>query len=288
MKSILPIDESVPLHTVGFRCGKLLASSAIPTLASVCGWFCAYNCVVIIKIIAFSLLWFLPEPRSIIPPVSAEKNKNGLHLHVIFSILKDVCSRPGALVFLGVFLLVKAIDVVLGPMETYFLGQLGVSSRQYGMCKGGIGGTISFIGVGLAGYLSRKFSINRALKFGAFCLSASGLLSLVLMRIPISAMCFTHVFTGIAAVQEFFLGMVLTLAVIYVSSFCKTSDGIYDFTMYCSLGSIGRTLLTFLFSKLCNITGWAPIFFLPLILYIPLFWLLRRDFSSKQACRLTH
>ncbi|MDR1208480.1 MAG: MFS transporter [Holosporales bacterium] len=283
MVDVLSITESVPLHTIGFRSGKLLVASVIPILASSVGWAVAHGCVLGIKLIALALLFFLPEPKY----TASRKNESSSTsvynaLVAIIDALKDALKRPGVWVFLGVFLLTKAIDVVLGPLETVFMGQIKVSSSQYGWFKGGMGGIVSFIGVWIAGPLARKLSINTALKVACLGLSSSGVLSLILAHIPTTAASFKYVLTSIAAIQEFHLGVVLTLAVIYVSSFCNKSDSIYDFTLFSSIGSMGRTLLTFFLSEICYVIGWVPIFFLPLLLCIPLFWLLGRDFSSKQ------
>lgn len=283
MVDVLPTTESVPLHTIGFRCGKLVAASFIPTLASYVGWMYAHSCALFIKLIALSLLFFLPEPKYVNANSKEGATLGSMHdaLIAIMDALKKVLKKHGVWIFLSVFILIKAIDVVMGPLETYFLGQIGVSSKQYGVMKGGIGGAVSFIGVWTAGYLSRKLSINSALKIGCLCLSASGLLSLLFMRVPIDASLFEYVLTSVAVVQEFNLGLVITLSVVYVSLFCNKSDSIYDFTLFSSIGSMGRTVLTFFLSDVCFFIGWVPIFFLPLLLYVPLFLLLGRDFSSK-------
>jgi PAT family beta-lactamase induction signal transducer AmpG len=283
MINVLPTTDSVPLHTIGFRCGKLLAASAIPSLASYIGWTAAHSCVIGIKIVALLLLLFLPEPN-----VTSSLERNATSepvrsvLVVILSTLKDVVKKPGVWAFLGVFLLVKSIDVILGPLETVFLGQIKVPSGQYGLLKGGAGGILSFLGVWFAGVLSRKFSINTALKIGSLGLSASSLLSLLLVRVPTSDVSFKYLLASTAGVQEFHLGLLLTLAVIYISSFCSKSDSIYEFTLFSSIGSMGRTFITFVLTEVCYIIGWVPIFFMPLLICIPLFWLLGRDFSSKQ------
>jgi PAT family beta-lactamase induction signal transducer AmpG len=308
---VLSTKESVPYHTFGFRSGKLFACFAVPYLASRLGWLGAHSVVACVKIFALFLLFLLPEPASSATVRGDSTQRKGGLRGQIFPIVTSAFSKPGVWAFIAVFMIIKAVDVVVGPMETYFLGQIGVSSEQYGLYKGGIGGGISFIGVAFAGYLVKKISLNKAIAFSTTALSSAGLLSLFLIHIPLDAPYFNYVFAMIASIQEFHLGLVLTLAVIYMSSFCEKSElnghqsashgqaaseshehqavsasplglSIYHFTLFSSIGSIGRTILTFILTEFCSVVGWQVIFFLPLTLCIPLIWLLERDFSKKQ------
>jgi PAT family beta-lactamase induction signal transducer AmpG len=280
--NVLPINASAPSHTFGFRSGKLFACSVVPYFASKIGWFEIHCIISVVKVLALFLLFFLHEPGNAVRGDRQELPSQCVIRRSIITTIVSAFQKKGVWIFLCVFMIMKAIDVVVGPMETSFIGKIGIPPGDYGKFKGGIGGSISLIGVMLAGPFVRRVSLNCGVMLSAIGLSVAGCLSIVLMHLPLDAPCFNTVFAAIAIVQEFCIAFMMTFSAIYTSAFCEKSDSIYYFSLFSSIGSVGRVTLTYMFSELCHVTGWVVIFLLPLGLCVPLFWLLKRDFSKEQ------
>lgn len=270
---ILPLKDSVAFQTLGFRCGQFLASSIIPMLASFTGWFGAHLSVVIVKILALLALLKLPEPSVFAPkdqrktsasPSSPQSDASNSSLPTPKALLLQVVHKPHVLPFLASLVFLRAIDTLLGPLQTIFFGQLGLSNHQFGFMKNGLGFAATLTGVVLARKLIDRIPLLKLLRLGALIESGVLLLSLFLLRLSPTDPSFPYVFCSIALAQELCLGLMNTLIVLYISSFSERFVGLYHYTLFSAFGSLVRTLGTAGFSFLQGSLGWAGLFVLPL------------------------
>jgi PAT family beta-lactamase induction signal transducer AmpG len=266
IKHFLQPTESVPFQTVGFRMGQFVATAVIPILSDTLGYLNAHISVVFIKVLAlfFFILTFSQQTTN-----SVHSNATPTTLRCFIRILHDAFKTPffGSLITSAV--LCRCADVVIGPMQTIFIGQLGVSYSQYGAIKNGFGFVALLIGVTIAGYVAKRVNIHKALIFGSFGQSCSALLSLLLVSCSVSSTVFPFLLGFVSVIQEIFAGIMNTLLIVFISLFCKTATSIYQFTIFASIGSVGRTLLTKFFSENVNFLGWNLMFCFPIIVYLP-------------------
>lgn len=271
----LPLEDSVTFQTMGFRGGQFLASSAVPLLAKLVGWFGAHLSVVFVKIFALFALLCLPEPSVFAPkdrrllsaadgPSDGNPNVLKASLPTPISLLRQVLKKPHLITFLSSIVLLRALDTILGPLQTIFLGQLGLSNDLFGGIKSGLGFVGTLTGVMLAGRYVKRYAIFRLLRLGVVAESGAILLSLIFLQLSVTDAIFPFVFGGIVFVQEICLGLMNTLIVLYISSFCERFVGIYHFTLFSAFSSLVRTLGTHGFSVIQSVVGWDGLFICPL------------------------
>lgn len=297
-RRILPLEDSVTFQTMGFRCGQFLASAAIPLLATFVGWFGAHLSVVIVKLVALIALIHLPEPsvwsprdrfhpETLAPTFEAESSSAPAFRPTPRSLFKQVLSKPHLVPFLGSIVFLRALDTILGPLQTIFFGQLGLSNSQFGGLKSGLGFIATLTGVVLAGRLVKRFPLLHLLRAGAIAEAGLILLSLLFLKISATDAVFPFAFGGVVFVQEICLGLMNTLIVLYISSFCERFIGIYHFTLFSAFGSLVRTFGTDILSSLQGKIGWNGIFILPLALSLGVLLILGYLSSAKSDLHLS-
>jgi MFS family permease len=131
-------------------------------------------------------------------------------------------------------------------------------------------------GIPFASFLVKKFGILKALLGGIIGQSIACTLSMLLLKWQ------TPVFVGgVTFIQDFFQGIMNTLLIIYISSFCKGVLNVYQFTIFSTISSVSRTLATYTLNIMSNYIGWNAIFCVPLICCGPVTVLLA--FLSRRA-----
>lgn len=270
----LPIAESVPLQTIGFRCGQGIAQAIVPTLAGLFGWGAAHGVVVVVKLLAFYALQRLDEPAALRP--SSNHHRRRLQVYDRFSkLVEKTASKPFLAFFLISIILLRCLDTILGPIQTIFVGQLGTSNIEFGLMKNAVGFLSLLLGVLFAQrwmkQCSKHTSVLQLLSIGAIGQALSALLSLTLFHAPH----YRLLLSGVTFIQDFFQGLMNTLLVIYISLFCEREIGIYHFTLFSTLSSLSRTAFTFLFSILIPHVGWRMLFCVPAVVCVPLLCILQ-------------
>lgn len=277
----IALTDSVPLQTIGFRCGQCLAASFIPMLANFFGWLIAHIMVVGIKIFSIILICHLNEPEG--RHIDDEnKNKKKQVFAQISHVAKRTIYKPFLTVFLISIVLLRCIDTVAGPVQTMFIGTLGVSNIQFGIIKSGIGFCATMTGILMAGYCMKKIPLFNVMIVGVLFQSCASLLSLLLLK----TVCMPFTLGWITVFQDLFQGFMNTLMIVYISSFCERELNIYHFTLFSAISSLSRTLFTSLFGITLSSLGWSTIFFIPLFMSIPLIMLLM--YLKKNKVTLTY
>lgn len=265
-ESSIPLSRSVTAKTLGFRSGQFFAIALLPLLANQWGWAGAHLGFVIVKLAAFCLLLFLPDPQ--------ERNirrKEDEHPPSIVQVAMSLFQKPGIYLFLIALTLLKGIETVLGPMQTVFVGQLGISLMQFGMLKNGVGFSFLLGGIFLAGQLARRMNAFKVLLMFSFGQSCAALLSLLLRYNFSSSTAFGIALASVSIVQEFFQGASTTLLFLCLSLYSDRKVDVYHFTLLCTVGSLGRLMWTYLWSYCADLMGWTSVFMLPICLYIGVF-----------------
>ena len=266
----IPQSSSVPLQTIGFRSGQIIASSAIPIIASFFSWQIAHISVSFIKLICVAFIFLLKEPNE----KGKEETKNSRNLRkFIWGIFYTAAQKPYLWIFIISIIIMRVIDTITGPLQTIFIGKLGIDSMQFGIIKGGIGVTSTMLGIPVAGYLVKKIRILNTLFIGIIFQSLAGLLSIFLVK-NIHNPAIASFIAPITATQDFFQGFMNTSLIIYISAFCEKRFSIYHFTLFSTISSMSRAFSTYLFSNLYTVVGWNIIFCIPLAISIPLALLL--------------
>lgn len=288
-----PTERSVPLNTFGFRCGQGAATVLIPILAGFWGWGEAHLFFIVFKILAFFLFLYFPETKTETPQKTLKPSFWKAPSDFARSFQKTFCpffhtarrafstffSQPVLPLFLLSLVFLKAIDVILGPMQPLFMGHLGISGRQFGAIKNGPGVFALLLGAVATGYLVRKISLFRILAAGAFFQSLAALLSLFLLTLPLEKALFPYALAGISFCQEFFLGIMNTMYIIYISSFKLYPNRVYSFVFFSTLGSLSRICFTSFFGYLASLS-WPLLFFLPSLFLLCLIPLLKHLLSQ--------
>lgn len=276
----LPLAQSVPVQTFGFRCGQCLAQSVVPVLAGTLGWFVAHLAVVLVKVLSLYALFRLPNPAHG-DLRSKHLSKRRQVMDKISDVVRKTATKPFLFAFLSSIILLRCFDTILGPIQTIFVGKLGITNIEFGTLRNGIGFFGLMLGVVCAGkalHASRKSTlILHLLSFGMIGQAFASLLSLLLLHVSD----YTYLLGAITFVQEFFQGFMNTLLVVYISSFCEQEIGIYHFTLFSAISSLSRTCFTSLFSALITKIGWTTIFFIPLFVCVPLMCMLHFLISKK-------
>lgn len=265
---ILPFESSVPVKTLGFRVGLFFAATVLPLLANYEGWFLAHIWISVIKIAAFVILISLPDEKDRPKRTRTQKSSSEQAPRFV-EIFTAFLKKPFTLPFLASIFLLKGIETVLGPMQTEFLGSLGVSLQQFSLRKNALGFVPMLLGVLLARQLAVKMNAYKALLFAALGQSLVALLSLPLLHA--SAEHFNTCLMGVSLAQEFAQGMATTLLALNLSLFSDRSLSVYHFTLLSTIGSLARVFWTTGYNFALEALSWSLLFCLPLGLYAGLF-----------------
>ncbi len=265
-ESSIPLSRSVTAKTLGFRSGQFFATALLPLLAYRWGWAGAHLSFVIIKLAGFFILLSLPDPQA-----KSVKIKENRHPPSIKQVAISLFQRPRIFLLLIAVILLKGIETVLGPMQTAYVGQLGISLQQYGILKNGAGFGFMLGGIFLAGQLARRINAFKVLLLFSFGQSCAALLSLFLRYNFSSSTAFGIALASVSIVQEFFQGASTTLLFLCLSLYSDRKVDVYHFTLLCTVGSLGRLMWTYLWSYCADLVGWTSVFMLPICLYIGVF-----------------
>ncbi|MDR0632961.1 MAG: hypothetical protein LBF84_02370 [Holosporales bacterium] len=262
-------DSSVPLQTVGFRCGQFLAASLVPIISAFFGWLAGHMVVAIVKIAAAFFITKLEEPKE---KAERYRKKRGFFQEIkgkVLTIFAKTAQNPLLGVFLLSIILMRIIDTVPGPLQTIFIGKIGISNFDFGLVKGGCGIIFVMLGIPTASYFVKKTGVLNALFCGVLCQSFASMLSLLLLDLHDDS----HVLLLMSlstSFQDFFQGFMNTSIIIYISSFCETKLSIYYFTLFSTISSMSRSIATYALSTISTTVGWDFVFCLPIMLCFPL------------------
>lgn len=270
-KKNLPLSDSVPLQTIGFRTGQFFASSITPILGGIYGWFFAHMAIALIKCLSIVLMFCLEEPSEDKSKQIARNERKSDELKKSFSkLFNSTISKDFLLLFICSIFLLRSIDTIIAPIQTIFVGKLGISAMQFGTLKNGIGFISTMSGVMAAGFFIKKHNILKTLICAVIFQSLSGLLSVYLANEYLAQKNILNSLMVCSVFQDFFQGLMNTLTIIYISSFCEQEFSIYHFTLFSTISSITRTFCTSVFSFFCSFISWQIIFCIPIIICIPL------------------
>lgn len=262
----LPLSQSVPSKTLGFRCGQCLATAVLPYLSAYWGWSCAHWLLALVKVVALGCILVLPEPKSRGKTEEAQSSSPPS----IWKIVADLCRKPFVWGFLVVLVLMKGSETVLGAMQTEFMGYLKISSKQYGLFKNLPGFGAVLLGIFCAGRLARTRNAYTMLLMAVAGQSSAALLSLWLMHFQTSTF-FIYILMVVSFIQEFFQGLMTTLSYLCLSLFSDRKAAVYNFTLLCTVGSLARLGWMHTLNLFTAHFGWQTLFALPLALYCGVF-----------------
>lgn len=260
---VLPLEETVPTKTLGFRSGQFGATALLPLMSSVVGWPWAHALLVSFKVAALVQLLLLLDPA-----VELKKTSNAATHEPppsFRTVVRQSLRKPFTGQFLVMLFLFKGVETVLGPIQTEFLGTLGISSRQYGFGKNTLGFGAMLLGILTAQRLAKTMNAYKALMLAALGQGVSALLSPSFLHVDPSQ--WNHLLVGVSCAQEFAQGMATTLLILTISLFSDRSMSVYHFTLLSTIGSLARSVWTSTYNALLVVIPWQAVFFVPLGLW---------------------
>lgn len=263
VESFLPLDEAVPTKTLGFRSGQFGATALVPLLAPVVGWPWAQALLVSFKIAALVQLLLLPDPAVASTQAAVQEGKAGKT--PFQNVIRQALKRPFTGPFLVLLTMFKGIETVLGPIQTEFLGSLGISAQQYGFGKNTLGFGAMLLGILTAQRLAKTMNAYKALMLAALGQGVSALLSSSFLHVNPSQ--WDHLLVGVSCAQEFAQGMATTLLILTISLFSDRSMSVYHFTLLSTIGSLARSVWTSTYNALLVVIPWQAVFCVPLGLW---------------------
>lgn len=264
----------------GYRGGLLVAGAGAVALADFVAWPAIFAFLAATVGVGALGVAIAPEPA---PDPEAPPPARRLTLATVLEPLRDLLTRPNALVIIAFALLYKFGDAIAGTMAMPFYDELGFTGVEIASVTKVFGIVANLAGVLAGGVLVARTGIFRALLVGGVLQAVTNLLFAVQAGVGHDV----GMLTVAIGADGFTGGLAASAFVAYLSSLCRTGMSATQYALLTSLMAMGRTLLSSGSGWLADHVDWATFFVLTTALAAPglllLAWLWRRHDRSGSS-----
>lgn len=269
------------VEVIGFRLGMLTSGAGALYLSSSYGWAISYTIMALLCIIGIIALLSLPQQRwnrqliNISPKINWMQS---MRLHLVMPWQQLLREVPLHFLLLFIFFL-KFGDIVLNAMVPPFLYDLGFSKIEYANIS-------KFLGV---------FLIIGGSLIGGIMIHKLGLLQSLIMSISLQAICgllfviqalighHLGVLVITIGVESLTSGIIATIFISYLSSFCKNSFSGSNFTLLYSFGSLCRIIVSGCAGWVADQMGWCFLFICTSLAFFPTLWCIIKIHNKQDS-----
>jgi PAT family beta-lactamase induction signal transducer AmpG len=258
---------------VGYRGGLLVAGAGALALSDFLDWPTIFTILAGTVGLGALGVAIAPEPEQVLPPPTESQAGTASVLEP----LRDLLTRPNAVLIVAFALLYKFGDAIAGTMAMPFYHELGFSGVEIASVTKVFGVIANLVGVLAGGLLVARVGIPRALLAGGVLQAVTNLLFAVQAQVG------HHVgmLTLAIGADGFTGGLAASAFVAYLSSLCRRGFSATQYALLTSLMALGRTLLSSGSGWLADHVDWATFFVITTVLAAPGLVLLAWLWPSK-------
>ena len=257
-KKTLGIATSI--GTIGFRIGMLLSGAGILYIASYKGWKIAFFSISLVTLLSSISTILLPSKNIV------HFEKETIHISSVKSYLsfcKDIFKKYSVFIIILITFSFKFSDSSINSLKSVFLQSMGIGKIDFANISQIAGSLIIILSGSIAGLFTYKFGTKKCVKLSFYCQIMASVCYLIL-SLTKNNLLETAVFINIAT---FFFGF---SAVVYRTYISEISMGdINKYTIFLSIGSVGRTLSSYYGGLTASFFSWPLLFLMCIISNIP-------------------
>jgi PAT family beta-lactamase induction signal transducer AmpG len=273
-------------ESIGFRLGMFASGAGTLYLSALYSWSLAYSITGILC--CFGIIAFIFIPNIVwnnnknLDAFEKLKGKNNFAKWLKLKIknpLIDFLNHNGFFHIIAFIFFLKFGDIVMNAMAPTFFHDLGFSKIEYANISKFFGVFLMIVGSIVGSIMITQLGLFQSLVTSAFLQSICCLLFWIQSVVghQISVMIIT------IGTESFVAGIIATLFISYISTFCKGKFSGTKFTVLYSIGSLARIVISAMSGYLADNFGWKTLFIIASLTFFPTLWLIiKLDFLKKQ------
>jgi PAT family beta-lactamase induction signal transducer AmpG len=261
-------------YVAAYRIGMLVSGAGVIALtawleghglAKETVWTVGYAAAALLVLVGTAAVLIAPEPDV---PRSAEVPGDAVAplLHAAKAAVRELIARNAILAVLGLVMLYKLCDALVGALTGPFVLAIGYDKTTYAAVVNGVGLIATLAGGFVGGMVALAQPLLRALWIGALLQMGSNLAFLWLATVPASL----PALTSAVLIEAFTGGLGTVIFVAYLSALCSSpAHTATHYALLTALAAVGRTLLASLSGYAAAMLGWPLYFLLTMVAAVP-------------------